>query len=307
MKLWEFKKLEKIPNFFLFYGDEFYLDFYYKQIEPIIKNTDVLKFYYDDYDFETAKNHLSQNSLFGEKTSLIIKSDKFPSNIDKLLNITKDNYLYIFFYGDTKKVKTKPFKNNFVRFFKPDLKELILLSNEYMQKQQITNISLDNLKYLISKIDYKFLFSELDKLSLISDVNYKIIDKLVFNYNETSFDEVFDDLFANKEYLKKLEYLIFEGNDEIAILLSFIRYIKILYMFHLHIKNIGFENVSKDVLGYQIPKNLEDNRKQTAIKIKEEKFLEFFEILLNAELEMKSSKDKSAVLFKTFIQIKNLI
>jgi len=307
MKLWEFKKLQNIPNVFLFYGDEFYLDLYYKKIEPIIQNTESLKFYYDEFDFDTAKNHLAQNSLFGDKTSLIIKTNKFPANIDKLVDIAKDNYFYLFFYGDSKKVKTKPFKNNFVRFFKPDLRELILLSNEYMQQNNITNINLDNLKYLISKIDYRFLFSEIDKLSLVSDINYKLIDKLVFNYNETSFDEVFDNIFLNKEYLKKLEYLLFEGNDEIAILLSFIRYIKILYMFHLHIKNIGYENVSRDVLGYQIPKNLEEFRKQIAIKIKEEKFLELFEILLNAELEMKSSKDKSAVLFKTFIQIKNLI
>ena len=176
-----------------------------------------------------------------------------------------------------------------------------------MEHKNIKNINLDNLKYLISKVDYRFLLPEIDKLALIEDISYKTIDKLVFNYNETSFDEVFDDLFLGKEYLKKLEYLLFQGNDEIAILLSFIRYIKILYMFNLHIKNIGFENVSRDVLGYQIPKNLEELRKKVSFSIKEDKFLEFFEILLQNELEMKSSKDKSAVLFKTFIQIKNLI
>jgi len=307
MKLWEFKKLKTFPNFFLFYGDEFYLDFYYQKILSQIQDSEILKFYYDEFDFDTAKNHLAQNSLFGDKNTLIIKTDKFPSNVEKLVNITKDNNFYLFFYGDAKKAKTKPFKNNFVRFFKPDLRELILISNEYMEHKNIKNINLDNLKYLISKVDYRFLLPEIDKLALIEDISYKTIDKLVFNYNETSFDEVFDDLFLGKEYLKKLEYLLFQGNDEIAILLSFIRYIKILYMFNLHIKNIGFENVSRDVLGYQIPKNLEELRKKVSFSIKEDKFLEFFEILLQNELEMKSSKDKSAVLFKTFIQIKNLI
>jgi len=307
MKLWEFKKLKTLPNFFLFYGDEFYLEFYYKKVLNQIKDTEILKFYYDEFDFDSAKNHLAQNSLFGDKNSLIIKTDKFPSNIDKLVEITKDNHFYLFFYGDSKKAKTKPFKNNFVRFFKPDLRELILISNEYMESKNIKNINLDNLKYLISKVDYRFLLSEIEKLALIDDINYKVIDQLVFKYNETSFDEVFDDLFLNKEYLKKLEYLLFQGNEEIAILLSFVRYIRILYMFSLHIKNIGYENVSRDVLGYQIPKNLEELRKKIAFSIKEDKFLEFFEILLNSELEIKSSKDKTAVLFKTFIQIKNLI
>ncbi len=306
MKLWEFKKLKTLPNFFLFYGDEFYFDIYEEKIKHNIQKTNILKLYFDEYDFDMARNHLAQNSLFGDKNSLIIKIDKFPANMDKLVNIVGDNYFYLFFYGDSKKAKTKPFKNNFVRFFKPDLRELIIYSNEYMKMKNFF-LDVNHLKYLIEKIDYKYLFRELDKLSLIENVNNKIIDKLVFNYNETSFDEVFDDLFLGKEYLKKVEYLLFEGNDEIAILLSFVRYIRILYMFNLHLKNIGFENVSRDVLGYQIPKNLEEIRKQIASKIKEEKFLEFFEILLNSELEMKSSKDKTAILLKTFIQIKNLI
>jgi len=304
MKLWEFNKLDTLPNFFLFYGDEFYLDFYSRKLP--IDNTNSLKMYFDEVDLDIAKNHLSQNSLFGDKNSLIIKTDKW-SDFSKLTKVVGDNYFYLFFYGDAKKAKTKIFNNNFVRFFKPDLRELILKSNQYMQEKNITNIDINHLKYLISKIDYRFLFSELDKLALVDDLNNKIIDKLIFAYNETSFDDVFDSLFLNQDYLQKLEYLLFEGNDEIAILMSLSRYMKILYMFNLHIKNIGYDNVSRDVLGYQIPKNLEESRKNIAFKIKENVFLKFFEIILNAELEMKSSKDKSAVLFRTFIEIKSFI
>lgn len=300
MKLWEFNKLSELPNFFLFYGDEFYLDIWYKKVVKSLTDTNVLKFYFDEVDLKKAKEHISQNSLFGGKNSLIIKTDKW----DKFEELINDNYFYLFFYGDAKKVKTKPFKNNFVRFFKPDLKELIIQANQYMQEKNIS-IDIEHLKYLISKIDYRFLFNEIDKLALIDNLNNKIIDEVVFNYNETSYDDVFDDLFLNNDYLHKLEYLLFQGNDEIAILMSFVRYVRILYMFNLHIKNINSTNVSRDVLGYQIPKNLEDIRKRIAFNIKEAQFLEFFEILLNAELEMKSSKDKSAVLFKTFIAIKN--
>ena len=300
MKLWEFNKLEKLPNYFLFYGDEFYLDIWYKKVIESIKDTNIMKFYFDEFDLKKAKSHISQNSLFGDVNSLIVKTDKW----DKFEELINDNYFYLFFYGDVKKVKTKPFNNNFVRFFKPDLRELIIQANQYMQTKNIS-IEVEHLKYLISKIDYRFLFNEIDKLALVDNVNNKIIDELVFNYNETSYDDVFDDLFLNKDYLSKLENLLFQGNDEIAILMSFTRYIRILYMFNLHIKNINSTNVSRDVLGYQIPKNLEEIRKKIAFNIKEKQFLEFFEILLNSELEMKSSKDKSAVLFKTFIAIKN--
>jgi len=305
MKLWEFKKLTTLPNFFLFYGDEFFLEFYFKKINKIIEGSETIKFYYDEFNFEVAKNHLGQNSLFGDKNSLIIKTDKWI-DVSKLVEIVGDNYFYYFYYGDVKKVKTKQFKNNFVRFFQPDLRDLILISNQYL-KEKGKSLDVEILKHLINRIDYRFLFSELDKIILLENPTIHTIDKIIFHYNETSFDEIFDLVFLKQDYLEKLQYLLFQGVDEIAIITSFSRYVKILYLFNLYIKNIGFENVSKEVLGYQIPKNLEDKRKKIAVKIKENQFLELFENLLKAELELKSTKDKESILFKTFIIIKNLI
>jgi DNA polymerase-3 subunit delta len=299
MKLWEFNKLDKLPNYFLFYGDEFYLDFYFNTLQL---EGDVLKLYFDEVNIDIAKSHISQNSLFGDKSTLIIKTDKWV-DVEEIIKVVKNNYFYMFYYGDVKKVKTKPFKNNFVRFFKPDLKELIIKSNQYLKNKKI---DVELLKYLISKVDYRFLFRELDKLVLVDKLNKSIIDKLVFNYNETSYDDLFDEFFTKKEYLK-LETLLYQGNDEIAIISAFIRYVRNLYMFNLHIKNIGYDNVSKDVLGYQIPKHLEEIRKKIAFNIKEDKFLEILTILLKAELAMKSSKDKVSYLFKTFIEIKSLL
>jgi len=299
MKLWEFNKLDKLPNYFLFYGDEFYLDFYFNTLHL---EGDVLKLYFDEVNIDIAKSHISQNSLFGDKSTLIIKTDKWV-DVEEIIKVVKNNYFYMFYYGDVKKVKTKPFKNNFVRFFKPDLKELIIKSNQYLKNKKI---DVELLKYLISKVDYRFLFRELDKLVLVDKLNKSIIDKLVFNYNETSYDDLFDEFFTKKEYLK-LETLLYQGNDEIAIISAFIRYVRNLYMFNLHIKNIGYDNVSKDVLGYQIPKHLEEIRKKIAFNIKEDKFLEILTILLKAELAMKSSKDKVSYLFKTFIEIKSLL
>jgi len=299
MKLWEFNKLDKLPNYFLFYGDEFYLDFYFNTLHL---EGDVLKLYFDEVNIDIAKSHISQNSLFGDKSTLIIKTDKWV-DVEEIIKVVKNNYFYMFYYGDVKKVKTKPFKNNFVRFFKPDLKELIIKSNQYLKNKKI---DVELLKYLISKVDYRFLFRELDKLVLVDKLNKSIIDKLVFNYNETSYDDLFDEFFTKKEY-SKLETLLYQGNDEIAIISAFIRYVRNLYMFNLHIKNIGYDNVSKDVLGYQIPKHLEEIRKKIAFNIKEDKFLEILTILLKAELAMKSSKDKVSYLFKTFIEIKSLL
>jgi DNA polymerase-3 subunit delta len=304
MKIWEVAKLQIFPNFFLFYGDEFFLSIYEEKINNQIKNSEILKLYFDEYDYETAKKHISQNSLFGDVSTLIIKTDKWPQNIDKLIKVLNGNNLYLFFSGEDKKAKTKPFGKNFVRFFKPELKDLIIASNEYLAKQNKT-IDIEHLKYLISKIDYRFLFRELDKLMIADKINNETIDKLVFNFSETSFDEVFDTLFENGDYLEKLQFLLGQGVDETQIITAFTRYIKNLYLFHLHIKNIGYQNVSKDALGYQIPPQLENKRKNFASFLKEAQFYEFFKILLSSELEIKSSRDKTAVLFATFIKIKS--
>ncbi|NPA55711.1 MAG: hypothetical protein GXO40_05025 [Epsilonproteobacteria bacterium] len=305
MKLWEFNKLQALPNYFLFYGDELFMDVWRDKVKEITANTNTLKLYYDEFDMDKAFSHLSQNSLFGDKNSLIVVSDKFDDKIKRLIEILKDNYFYFFFSGDAKKAKTKIFKNNFVRFFKPNLGELITIANQYATTHDI-NIDTNHLKYLISKIDYRFIFRELDKLALVDQINNATIDTLVFDYNQTSFDYMFDKLFTNQDFLNDLRNILIT-NEHIAVLLSLVRYIRILYMFHLHIKNIGYENVSKDVLGYQIPKNLEDVRKTIALKISEDKFLDLFEIALQAELDIKSSKDKEAVLFEAILKIKTAL
>jgi DNA polymerase-3 subunit delta len=306
VKLWEFKKLADIPNVFLFYGDEFYLDLYSNKITKKFENNNIMRLYFDEWDFDISKNYLSQNSLFGDKNILVVKTNKWSNDFAKIASIAQDNYFYLFYYGDSKQVKTKGFGNNFVRFFKPDLREMIILSNEYMKSKNIS-IDLEHLKYLISKIDYRFLFREIDKVSMLKNISKNSIDKLLFDYSQTSFDELFDALFSKQEYLKKLEYILYEGVDEIAVLMAFVRYVNNLYMFNLHIKNISHENVSKDVLGYQLPKQIEEIRKKISIQIKEEQFLQIFEILFRNELAMKSSKDKHSLIFQTFIEINILL
>jgi len=306
MKLKEFFKLKTIPNYFLFYGDEFFLDLYQQKVLELIKDSNSIKLYFDEYDFEVAKNHLSQNSLFGDKNSIVIRSDKFPQNIDKLIDIVGDNYLYLFYNGDIKKAKTNYFKNNFVRFFRPDLKELIIYANNYLAKYN-KHIDIETLKYLIKRIDYRFLFRELDKLILIDYVNKQVIDKLIFDFNETTFDEVFDLLFLRQNYLSKLNYLLEQGVDEIRIITSLNRYVKTLYKFYLYMQNFNTNNISKEVLGYQLPFDLENKRVKIVYSLKEEDFYKIFKILLKAELSLKNSKDKEAILLATIIEIKQYL
>ena len=69
----DFDKLKEIPHKMLLFGNTFYLQEYEERIVERFKDANLLKMYYDDFDYEKAKIHLSESSLFGETSVLIIK------------------------------------------------------------------------------------------------------------------------------------------------------------------------------------------------------------------------------------------
>ena len=304
MKLWEFNKLKQIPNYFLFYGDHFYLDFYFEKLS--LKGENVLKLYFDEVEIDKAKAYISQNSLFGDKNILIIKTEKWLG-FKEIVKVVGDNYFYLFFYGDVKKVKPKEFNNNFVRFFKPDLKELILKSQNYMELKGIKNIDIYNLRHLIDRIDYRFIFREIDKLALVDNLTPHKIDELVFNYNETALEQFFDTIFLKQPHLGQLRTIIYQGEDEIRVVTALVRYLKNLYLFNLNMKIKGGSSVSKDVLGYQLPKQNEEIRKRNAFSLNEKQFLKLFELFFKVELQMKLSKDREILLFALFLELNQIL
>ncbi len=65
-----------ISNSFVFFGESsFLIDSYTKKLTNI-EDASAITFYYDEYDFKSAKAHLSQASLFGGINVLVIKSEK---------------------------------------------------------------------------------------------------------------------------------------------------------------------------------------------------------------------------------------
>jgi DNA polymerase III subunit delta len=63
-------------NSFVFFGESsFLIDSYTKRLSNI-EDASALIFYYDEYDFKSAKAHLSQASLFGGVNVLVVKSEK---------------------------------------------------------------------------------------------------------------------------------------------------------------------------------------------------------------------------------------
>ena len=65
-----------ISNNFILFGESSFLIDRYTKLLTNIADASVLTYYYDEYEFNSAKAHLSQASLFGGQNILIIKSEK---------------------------------------------------------------------------------------------------------------------------------------------------------------------------------------------------------------------------------------
>ena len=65
-----------VSNSFVFFGESNFLIDMYTKMMTTVEDANILNFYYDEYDFNSAKDHLSQGSLFGDRNILIVKSSK---------------------------------------------------------------------------------------------------------------------------------------------------------------------------------------------------------------------------------------
>ena len=296
----EFDKLEKLPNYLLFFGDEFHLQEYEKKITNKFKNANVLKMYYDEFDFEVAKTHLNESSLFGGESVLIIKHNKIPPNIDKLLKYAKNSYLFFFYYGDK---KPKVFGNNFVRFFAPNLKEKVEYINELEKKYNIT-ITQEAKLFLAKSIEATFLHTEIEKLSLYSkEIDLSVVKELVFIYKEESFEDLIVSILKGEDFIDKLNTML-EIVDFKRIIPAIIRYVRELYSYHLYIKQTGLSSL-EGFLGYKLPFDIEKTRVDLAIRLKEKEFYELLKHLLNFELLMRNSdKNKEAIFWEAMSYLK---
>ncbi len=288
----DFDKLKQIPNTLLLYGNSFYLQEYEKKLLDRFKGSNILKMYYDEFDFERAKIHLSENSLFGDTNVLIIKHNKIPPNLDKLLKYAKNSYLFFFYYGNK---KPEIFGKNFVRFFEPNLREKLEFLDELSKEFNLT-ITKEAKMFLAKSLEPSFFRKEMEKLSLYSDeITLNDVKELVFIYKEESFEELFVSILKGEDFLDKLNSML-EVVDFKRIIPAMIRYVRDLYSYNLYIKQTGLNSL-EGFLGYKLPFNIEKQRVELAIKFKEKDYYELLKSLLDFELKMRNSDKNKEALF----------
>ena len=291
----------------------------YTKMMTTVDDANILNFYYDEYDFNSAKSHLSQGSLFGDRNILIVKSaKKVPKKeLDILLEMCLKNpdniFVYAYYGSDHKTYNNKKTfaKSNAmsVRFFHPkDFEaQTIVLS-----RAQELNVNID--KYTVAHLlgihnsDVALASNEIEKFRVYDRaITTKDVDNLVFGLAEVNLDDFIKKILNKKDFKDDLQNIIEHGEDEIRVLTAITSYITQLYMFNIYIRVNGAPNAI-EILGYPAPKFVVDEKSQLSLKFKPHQYSKLHELLLNSELKMKSSHiDKGAILLSTLIRVQKLL
>lgn len=301
----------------LFGESHFLIDRYARRLADI-EGASVLSLYYDEYDFNSAKAHLSQGSLFGDQNLLIVKSEKkLPkSDLDALVELVAKNpdntFLYCY-YGDDVKGADTAFKGahaGSVRFYHPYANEARTI---LLQEAQALGVSLDNQAAFhlldIHTGDLALACNELPKLAVLGKpITVKEIDEHVFGLSEIKLDRFIAQVVEKKEFLPSLRHLLEAGENEIQLLTAISGFLTQLYLFNTAIKIHGIAD-SALVLGYKLPGFIEKERAALSIKISPEAYKKGINLLLETELKMKStgSPDQESLLLSALLKLQSLL
>jgi DNA polymerase-3 subunit delta len=308
-----------ISNSFVFFGESSFLIDMYTKMLTNIEDANIINFYHDEYDFNSAKAHLSQGSLFGDRNILIIKSEKKvpKKELDILLDFCEKNpdniFIYAYYGSDHKTYNTKKAfaktKAMAVRFFHPKEYEA---QNIVLQVASEKGVNID--KYTVGHLlsihhgDVALAVNEIEKFRVFERaITTKDVDSLVFGLGEVNLDDFIKNLLLKKDFKEDLQSIVEHGEDEIRILTAITSYITQLYMFNIYIRVNGAPNAI-EILGYPDPKFVVDDKAAQSIKIKPPTYSKLHELLLESELQMKSAHiEKGAIHLSTLIRMQKLL
>jgi DNA polymerase-3 subunit delta len=312
-----------LPKALLLYGENDYLVDYY--INYYIKKLDakesMLSLYHDEWNFEQAKAFLSQSSLFGGTNLVVTKRDKkIPKKeldlLVELANKNEDNY-FIYGYGGAAK-DAKSMQASFsdkkggvwVRFFEPNIREGVAT---LQQKAQQIGLDIDHyaLQHLMLVLNNNLALcaNELDKLAILdTKVTSKDIDRLVYSTAPLAIEQLLIELFQKKPITDTITRLLELGEDEASILRATQYFVNQIFLFHAYIKLYGQVD-SAAILGYKLPKNIEEQKASLALRVKSAALLKIFEHLLESEIEMKKAPatQREVLLYSMMIKIQGYL
>jgi len=309
----------KVSNSFVFFGESNFLIDMYTKMMTTVEDANLLNFYHDEYDFNSAKSHLSQGSLFGDRNILIIKTTKKvpKKELDTLLEMCDKNpdniFVYAYYGSDHKTYNNKKTfaksKAMSVRFFHPKDFEA---QNIVLGRAEELHVNID--KYTIAHLlkihngDVALATNEIEKFRVFDRaITTKDVDTLVFGLGEVNLDDFIKRVLTKKDFREDLVSILEHGEDEIRVITAITSYLTQLYMFNIYIRVNGAPN-ALEILGYPAPKFVVEEKSQLSLKFKPHTYSKLHNLLLESELKMKSANiDKSAILLSTLIRVQKLL
>lgn len=308
-----------ISNSFTFFGESLFLIDRYVKMLSNIEDASILNYNEDEYNFSSAKAHLSQASLFGGINVLIIKTHKKvpKKELESLIEYCEKNQenllIYAYTGDDHKTYNNKKFfgksSTMSVRFFHPKHGEAVnIISN--IANQLSVNIDSYSITHLLNihNGDVALSANEIQKFVVYDrPITTKDIDSLVFGLAEINIDDLIKKLLNQKDFKEDVQNILEHGEDEIRIITAITAYITGLYMFNIYIRVNGTPN-ALEILGYPAPKFVVDEKASLSLRFKPSVYYKLHELLLDSELKMKNvGVDKGAILLSTLIKIQTLL
>lgn len=324
MKKQDFDRLlqqDKMPRAMMFFGEsEFMIDFHAKKLCDLWGAEDgVYALYHQEYNFNDAKAHISQGSLFGGNNVLLIKNDKKvpKKELDELISYvgkSPSNYLIYCYYGPDYKTSNKSFTPKLgaesIRFFAPYFSEAKTIIRQEAKALNL-QINDDAITHLLLSQNHNIALArnELEKLAILrTPIHAKDINEHVFPLAEVKLDELILDILAKKDFRLNLQRLLETGENETQIITAISNFVTQLFMFHSYIKIHGSVD-SAAILGYKLPGFIEKDRATLSIKFKLQTYEKLLDHLLETELQLKSggSKDTNAILLAALIKLQVIL
>lgn len=316
-----------LPRAMMLFGAcAFYVDYYTQIIlSRLGDGLSTLKLYHSEFDLALARSHLQEPSLFGDGNLLIIKTDKKldAKTLTALLEAVERNqasWLIVHYEVDDGKdarAKSAHFDHKkhpqrcFVRFFEPKPQEAATFLCQ-IARSRLIDISEAGAHHLLRLNDYNLALSvsELEKLAIIGSSEAKAMDQVVAGFAEGDLYSLVRQLVEKKPFIKELDQLFLEGMDEIQIVGELQKIFGQLFLFFACVRIRGQAD-SREVLGYQLPREVEQERARLAIRLKQNHYTHVLEQLSQCDLLFKSSEaeygDKRARLTTALINIQTKI
>ncbi len=319
----------KIPRALFLYGENPFLIGYYgaRVVErlsllPEEKNS----FYFGEYEFQALKGILSQSSLFGDRSFVLLRLEKklLKKEIDALLGALEKNpsaYWLIEFYKAENKSATEysqdckamagSFKGNEraeVRFFDPNQGESLAILRERalslgMEVEDRWLLSL----WMVQNQELGLAYNELEKFALLGrKPEMRDIERLSYGLGSVSVEELCVALLEKKEALKIALALEEEGIEEMALCGEMERFFYQLFLFYAHIRVHGNSD-SSEILGYKLPKMIEEKKARAAIGLKEAHFFRIFTALQEWREKIMQGRSRGRGLFLALIKIQAIL